>query len=137
MIALERYKGRRRLGHNQAIGRGRDLGAAEAIRQGDHPERKGEGAENVRAAAPVGSARQSQPDNLGRAPADVENKGIGDAGMQQWSAARDDEARLLAARDDLDLEPDLFVHPGKKSLAISRAAAGLGGDVATGFDFSR
>ena len=129
-------QGRRRLGDHQAVGRRRDLGAAEPIGQGDHPKRKRDRAENVRTSAPIGSAREPQPDDLGRAPADVEDDGVRDARMEQRGAAGDDETRLFPTRDDLDLEPDLLVHPGEKRLAIRRAAAGFGRHIASGGDLA-
>ena len=68
MVALERDKGRRRLGNHQMVGRGRDVGTAEPIGQGDDPEGKGDCTKNVRAPAPVGSACQPQPDDLVEPP---------------------------------------------------------------------
>ena len=128
---LERRQSGDRLGNHGAVGRRRDFGPAKPIGQGDDAERKRNRAEDL-GAPPMAPAPQPQPDDFGRTPADIEHDRVGNARIEQRSAAGDNEPRLLGARDDFDLDPDLRSHPGEKRLAIGRLAARLGGDIAAG-----
>src|SRR5207253_162649 len=83
--------------------------------EGQHPKRKRYRAENLRP-PPVAASPQPQPYDLGRAPTDIEHDRVGNARIEQWSAAGDDEPRLFGARDDFDLDADFFVHPGEERL---------------------
>jgi hypothetical protein len=76
----------------------------------------------------------AQPDDLGRAAADIKDDRIGHARIQQRRAARDHEARLLGGRDDLELDPHLVAHATEELAAIGGAAAGLGRHRARGAD---
>src|SRR5690606_13790167 len=71
-----------------------------------------------------------EPAELGAAAADVEHQGPARRPVQQRRAAVEGELRLLAAGDDLDLDPGLALHPLDEGIAIDRLAAGLGGDAA-------
>src|ERR1700675_824521 len=83
---------------------------------------------------PGPEAVPAQPDDLGRAAADIEDQRVRNARVQERRAAGDDQPGLLGPRDDLELDPDLLAHPVEKRGAIVGAAAGLGRNIAAGGD---
>src|SRR4051794_41973675 len=68
----------------------------------------------------------AQPDDLGRAAADIEYDRVRKPGVQQRRAAGHDQPRLLGGRDDPDLDPDLVANAGQKPAAVPGAPARLG-----------
>ncbi len=88
----------------------------------------------MRAPAPSVAGAEAQPDDLGRSATDIEDNGVGHPRIEQRGAAADDETCLLDGRDDLDLEADLVAHAAEELVAIRRAAACLGRDIAPGGD---
>ncbi len=130
MRLLERRQCQLRLGDHRAVDRVRHLDAAEPLGKGDDAERQRHRAEDLQPALRLARRRLPQPDDLGRAAADVEDDRVGDARVEQRGAAGDDEARLLGGRDDLEVDADRLAHPVDEAGAIRRLAAGLGRDIA-------
>ena len=78
----------------------------------------------------------AQPDDLGRAAANIEYDRIRKTRVQQRRAAGYDQPRLLGGRDDLDLDPDLVAHARQEVVAIDGAPARLGRDIAADRDLA-
>src|SRR5581483_932670 len=71
----------------------------------------------------------AQPDDLGRAAADIEDDRVRKTRVEQRRAAGHHQPRLLRGRDDLDVDTDLVADPREKLAAIDRAPACLGRNV--------
>ena len=110
----------------------RDVAAAVPLADVDHADRQRHPVADAVGHAPAAAVagHEVDPDELGRAAADVEEDGAGGRRIDQRGAAGDGEACLGLARDDLELEPGLGAHALDELGAVLGRAAGLGGDQA-------
>ena len=72
--------------------------------------------------------RQVEPDELGRAAADVEDQQLRGPRRDQRRAGDHREPRLLLGPDHLEAQPGLPRRHRQEAVAVARAPAGLGGD---------
>ena len=94
-----------------------------------HADRKRNPPANLRQRR-ASSARlpTTEPDQLGRAAADVEQDDAFGRGVDQRCAAGGGEQRLGLAIGDLEIEPDDFAHPLEELAAVDGRTTGLGRD---------
>ena len=103
--------------------------AAVALRQIHHADRDRHPAQNVRMRrAEFARPGRTEPHQLGRAAADIEQDHALRLRIEQRRAAAGGQRRFGFAIDDLELETDLLGHARAKIDAVLGRAAGLGRD---------